>query len=124
MVNQEDRSIAEEFPLEGRNTGQNLGGHSISNNWPTTCVPKVKGGLGILDLERFARALRLRCLLFQWRLNKRAWNRLDLPCDGQDKELLVASTVVTIGDGKLARFWTSSWVDGTTPKSLTPTLIS
>ena len=37
------------------------GGHSLLN-WPTTCLPKTKGGLGILDLERFTRALRLRWL--------------------------------------------------------------
>jgi hypothetical protein len=42
--------------LEGRNTGQSVWGHSLVN-WPTTCRPKIKGGLGILDLERFARAL-------------------------------------------------------------------
>jgi hypothetical protein len=37
------------------------GGHCLVN-WSVTCLPKNKGGLGILDLERFARALRLRWL--------------------------------------------------------------
>jgi hypothetical protein len=30
--------------------------------------------------------------------------------------------VVKIGDGKLAWFWQSSWVDGRTPKSIALTL--
>jgi len=42
------------------------GGHSLIN-WPTTCRPKGKGGLGVLDLERFARELRLRWLWFKWK---------------------------------------------------------
>jgi hypothetical protein len=29
---------------------------------------------------------------------------------------------VTVGDGKTARFWTSSWIDGMTAKSLAPSL--
>jgi hypothetical protein len=36
--------------------------------------------------------------------------------------LFAASTVVTIGDGKTASFWTSSWAQGRTPKSIAPTL--
>jgi hypothetical protein len=97
------------------------GGHSLVN-WPTTCRPKIKGGLGILDLERFARALRLRWLWFQWKHKERAWNELDLPCDDRDRELFAASTVVTIGNGKMAKFWTSSWLDGNTPRNLAPSL--
>jgi hypothetical protein len=97
------------------------GGHSIVN-WPTSCLPKVKGGLGILDLEHFARALRLHWLWFKWRQKERAWNNLKLPCDTRDKDLFAASTVVTIGDGKTATFWTSSWAQGKTFKTLAPTL--
>jgi hypothetical protein len=82
----------------------------------------VKGGLGILDLERFARALRLRWLWFQWRQKERAWNKLELPCDSRDKELFAASTIVTIGDGKFAKFWTSSWAQGQTLQNIAPTL--
>jgi hypothetical protein len=52
--------------LRGETPDKFYGGHSIIN-WSTTCLPKVKGGLGVLDLEHFARALRLRWLWFQWR---------------------------------------------------------
>ena len=37
-------------------------------------------------------------------------------------DLFAASTIVMIGDGKTAKFWTSSWVQGMTPKSFAPTL--
>jgi hypothetical protein len=50
------------------------------------------------------------------------WNNLELPCDTRDKDLFAASTVVTIGDGKTATFWTSSWAQGKTFKTLAPTL--
>jgi len=109
------------FLWRGETMDKVYGGHSIIN-WPMTCRPKEKGGLGILDLERFARALRLCWLWFQWKHTKRAWNGLDLPVDRRDKELFAASTVVTVGDGKKARFWHSSWVDSATPKSIAPTL--
>jgi hypothetical protein len=87
-----------------------------------TCQPKKKGGLGILDLERFARALRLRWLWFQWKHRERAWNDLDLPVDSRDRDLFATSSEVTIGDGNRASFWQSSWVDGRTPKNIAPTL--
>ena len=74
------------FVWRGETPDKVYGGHSIIN-WPTTCRPKIKGGLGILDLERFARALRLRWLWFQWKQRDRAWNSLDLPCDSRNREL-------------------------------------
>jgi hypothetical protein len=33
------------------------------------CRPKEKGGLGILNLDKFARALRLRWLWLHWKDN-------------------------------------------------------
>jgi hypothetical protein len=78
--------------------------------------------LGILNLERFARALRLCWLWFRWKQKYRPWNKLELPCDSKDKELFAASTVVTIGNGKFASFWTSSWIGGRAPKIVAPTL--
>jgi hypothetical protein len=95
----------------------------ISKTGPENLITtQIKGGLVILDLERFARALRLRWLWFRWRQKDRPWNKLDLPCDSKDKELFAASTVVTIGNGKFATFWTSSWIDGRAPKTIAPTL--
>lgn len=62
----------------------------------------------------------LRWFWFSWKPRERPWNKLDLPCDGKDKDLFAASTVVTIGNGKMANFWTSSWIDGQTPKNIAP----
>ena len=53
---------------------------------------------------------------------KKAWNDLDLPCDSRDRDLFAASTVVSIGDGKTAQFWSSLWTNGRTLKSMAPTL--
>ncbi|WVZ83331.1 hypothetical protein U9M48_030492 [Paspalum notatum var. saurae] len=97
------------------------GGHCLVK-WPVVCLPKSKGGLGVSDLERFARALRLRWLWFKWKENERAWSRLEVPCDKTDKALFNASTIVTIADGKRAEFWHSSWLNGVSASSIAPKL--
>lgn len=57
LIQKIDR-LRRSFLWRGDTPNKVYGGHSLVN-WPTTCLRK-KGGLGILELERFARALRLR----------------------------------------------------------------
>jgi hypothetical protein len=80
------------------------------------------GGLGILDLERFARALRLRWMWYSWKNEDRAWVGLDISCDKIDQDLFHASTVVTMGNGNKALFWKSSWISRMAPRHIAPSL--
>jgi hypothetical protein len=59
---------------------------------------------------------------FQWKQKNRAWTNLKVPCDRVDRELFYASTIVTVGDGKMAPFWTSCWINGNMAKSIAPLL--
>ena len=50
--------IRRSFLWEGENKNAN-GGHCLVN-WPNVNRPKDMGGLGVLDLDKFGRALRVR----------------------------------------------------------------
>jgi hypothetical protein len=63
--------------------------HSLVN-WRTVCRPKELGGLGVLDLERFGRAMRLRWLWYAWTDPARPWVGTDHPCDDADMALFFA----------------------------------
>jgi len=110
LIKKIDR-IGRSFLWRAETPDRTSGGHSLIN-WPTTCLPKNMGGLGILDMDRFTRALRLRWMWFQWKKKNRAWTNLDVPCDRVDRELFYASTIVTVGDGKMTPFWTPCWING------------
>jgi hypothetical protein len=99
------------FLWKGEEPNKVSGGHCLVN-WPTVCTPKKLGGLGILDLERFVQALRLRWLWFKWKQADRPWTGLHIPCDKTDRDLFDASTVVTVGKGDKASFWNSNWING------------
>jgi hypothetical protein len=96
------------------------GGHCLVM-WPKAARPKPLGGLGILDLQRFGRALRLRWLWYEWVDPNRPWVETP-PCDLTDKALFRASTIVTIGRGDKASFWHSSWLNGRAPIDIAPNL--
>jgi hypothetical protein len=101
---------------------QRLHGGKCNVSWPRVCRPLTHGGLGMVDLERFGRALRLRWLWFQWKCPDNAWNGSELPIDSVDESLFAAATRVHIHNGKKAKFWTSSWLNGASPAALFPTL--
>jgi len=97
------------------------GGHCLVQ-WSKTLRPKKFGGLGILDLDLFSRALRLRWLWFQWTESEQPWVGIEPPVDAVDKQLFRASTVVTLGNGEKASFWQSTWLCGQAPMDRFPNL--
>jgi len=103
---------------------QEYHGGKCKVNWPTTCCQLLlpAGGLGILDLERFGRALRLRWLWFSWTNPEKPWSTSELPVDNTDRALFAAATRVRVNNGKKALFWHSSWLDGHAPITLFPQL--
>ncbi|XP_073361954.1 uncharacterized protein [Aegilops tauschii subsp. strangulata] len=68
------------------------------------------GGLGIPDMERFARALPLRWLWLAWTDPGRPWVGTGTPCDNKDRALFASATRVEVGDGNRALFRHCSWL--------------
>jgi hypothetical protein len=97
--------------------------HSLVN-WSTVCRPKELGGLGIFDIEKFGRALRLRWPWYAWADQARPWQGMTLPCDATDMELFRASTDITIGDGAKCLFWHDRWMPGGALKLQYPELFA
>jgi hypothetical protein len=85
-------------------------------------LPKDVGGLGVLDLELFGRALRLRWLWFQFVDPDWPWVGTKVPCTKLDKQLFRACTFVTVGNGEKASFWNDCWLDGRAPRDIVPHL--
>ena len=100
---------------------QKLHGGKCKVNWSTTCLPTSSGDLGILDLERFGRALRLRWLWYKWTNPEKPWSSLDLLVDNTDRALFAAATL-QVHNGKKALFWHSSWLEGQAPTTTFPML--
>jgi hypothetical protein len=79
-------------------------------NWSLVCRPPNRGGLGLVDLEHFGRALRLRWLWYQWTTLEKPWCIMDLPIHSVDEALFTATTKVTVHNGCKAKFWKSGLV--------------
>jgi hypothetical protein len=84
--------------------------------------PKEYGELGVFDLERFSRALRIRWMWFQWSDPNQPWIGSEVPCSEVDMQFFRASTRVAIGNGQAALFWQSSWLSRAAPRDLAPSL--
>jgi hypothetical protein len=67
-------------------------------------MPPSNGGAGIIELETFSRALRLRWLWYYWDDRNRPWKNFELPVDNVDTALFNVVTSVEIGNGEKASF--------------------
>ena len=104
--------------------GEALTGGKCKVNWPTVNRPKDLGGLGVLDLEKFATALRLRWVWQEWMEPNKPWVGLGTPCNDKDKLLFAAVTTIKIGNGAKASFWHSAWIQGRRPKDIAPAIFN
>jgi len=103
---------------------KNLTGGKCKVNWTRTCIPKELGGLGILNLDKFAQALRVRWLWQEWKSEGKAWIGLGNPCDETDMLLFAAATSISLGDGSKTDFWNSAWIGGCRPKDIAPDIFA
>lgn len=101
---------------------ENVSGGNCLVSWQNVCKPKNLGGLGILNHEKFARALRLRWLWLDWKDESKPWNNMQTPCDDLDRSLFKAGTTIQIGDGTKANFWTDRWLNGQSLMELAPAI--
>jgi mannosylglycoprotein endo-beta-mannosidase len=104
-----------------RGEGTCNGGH-CRVKWAVVCRPKSLGGLGVHDLTKFGRALRLRWLWQAWKSPHRPWVGSKIPCDAVDRSLFAAATEISLGDGSIANFWKDRWLRGLAPIEMAPSL--
>lgn len=90
--------------------------------WSTICRPKDLGGLGILNLDRFGGALRLRRLWHERTSRLKPWIGLPMPCSPSNWLLFEAATFVMVKDGTTTSFWRDSWLFGEAPFVTAPEL--
>lgn len=81
-----------------------LTGGNCKVAWTAVAKPVEYGGLGIIELGRFSRALRIRWLWFSWSSPGRPWCGSELPIDDDVLDLFNAATVVQVRNGLKASF--------------------
>ena len=97
-----------------------LTGGKCKVNWIRAARSKRGGGLGILRLGKFSRALRLRWLWKQCKKEQGQWLDTETPCTTKDKLLFAAATTITVGNGERISFWENAWLHGRRPRDIAP----
>jgi hypothetical protein len=105
------------FLWRGQDIDKVRGGHCLVK-WKCCIGPRKLGGLGIKDLDKFGRTLRLWWLWHNWDLVDRPWKNLLKLQDKMDRALFFASTVIRVGGGRNTPFWESCWLNGVSPEEV------
>jgi hypothetical protein len=80
-------------------------GGNCMMNWKRVQRPKLMGGLGILDLTKFNRALPLRWPWYKWNNCSKPWSDMIIDMNTVEAALFEACTTLVLGDGKSMSFW-------------------
>lgn len=91
-------------------------------NRPTVTRSKDLEGLGVPNLDKLGRTLRLHLLWQDCVEDSKPWVGTEIPCNETVRLLFNASIVVTIENGRKARFWHHNWLEGEAPRNLTQNL--
>jgi hypothetical protein len=91
------------FLWKGKDHGNIRGDHCLVN-WATCLRPRNGRGVGIKDLEKFSRALRMRWLWYNWDQQERPWKHLLKITDQTDSNMFFCSTRISVGNGKSTPF--------------------
>lgn len=74
-----------------------MSGEKCKVSWDNVCMPKDLGDLGIMDLPKFGRALRLRWLWVEWSTDEPPWVGTPIPCYEVDRQMFNATTEIRLG---------------------------
>lgn len=97
------------------------GGHCLVN-WRRVQRPRQLGGLGVLDLQTFNRALRIRWQWLKWKDTNKPWSEMAIQHTPTELELFRTCTTILLGNGQRAAFWHDRWLQGKSPKEIAPDL--
>jgi hypothetical protein len=56
--------------------------------------------------------------------SRQLWSGTTVPCDQEDRDLFAAATTITLGDGNMARFRHSHWLEDKTRNKLAPAIFA
>ena len=80
--------------------------------WPKVSRPKELGGLGILDLQPFSWALKVRWLWLGKTEPVRPWTAFPVPVHTCAQSLFATAIITVVGNGENTKFWTDRWLNG------------
>jgi hypothetical protein len=113
--------IRRSFLWRGRKEAN--GGHCLIA-WPKVSRPKELGGLGILNLQRFSWALRVRWLWLGKTEPMRPWTAFPVPVHTCAQSLFATAITAIVGNGENTKFWTDKWLNGYSIEVMAPHLFA